>query len=93
MGFGPSCVSWVKLLYSNISSTVLVNGYTSAPFQPSRGVRQGCPLSPLLYVISIEVLAANLRSHPSIVGLQLPFVPDPLPFLFLYADDTCYLRF
>ena len=88
MGFGPSFVSWVKLLYSNISSTVLVNGYTCAPFQPSRGVRQGCPLSPLLYVISIETLAANLRSRPSIVGLQLPFVPDPLPFLSLYADDT-----
>ena len=38
-----------------------VNGYTSAAFFPSRGVRQGCPLSPLLYVLSIEVLAANLR--------------------------------
>lgn len=88
MGFGPSFISWVKLLYSNIRSAVLVNGYISSPFWPSRGVRQGCPLSPLLYVISIEVLAANLRSHPSIVGLTLPGSPDPLPVLSLYADDT-----
>ena len=88
MGFGPSFVSWVKLLYSNIRSTVLINGYTSNPFWPSCGVHQGCPLSPLLYVISIEVLAANLRSHPSIVGLRLPGIPDPLPVLSLYADDT-----
>jgi len=44
-------------------------------------VHQGCPLSPLLYVTSMEVLAANLRSHPSIVGLRLPGIPDPLPVL------------
>ena len=88
MGFGPSFISWVKLLYSNICSTVLINGYTSNWFWPSRGVPQGCLLSPLLYVISIEVLAANLRSHPSIVGLRLPGIPDLLPVLSLYADAT-----
>ena len=42
----------------------------------------------LLYVISIEVLAANLRSNPSIVGIELPGSLDPLPVLSLYADDT-----
>jgi len=88
MGFGPSFTSWVRLLYSNICGVVLVNGYTSSPIWPLRRVRQGCPLSPLLYVISIDVLAANLRAHPSIVGLRLPGVPDPLPVLSLYADDT-----
>lgn len=88
MGFGPSFVSWVDLLYSEICSSVLVNGYTSTPFRPTRGVRQGCPLSPLLYVISIEVLAANLRAHPDIVGLRLPRLLNPLPALSLYADDT-----
>ena len=88
MGFGSSFVSWVDLLYSGIRSSVLVNGYMSAPFWPTRGVRQGCPLSPLLYVISIEVLAANLRAHPDIVGLRLPHSPDPLSALSLYADDT-----
>ena len=46
VGFGSSFISWVKLLYSGISSAVCVNGYTSAAFFPSRGVRQGCPLSP-----------------------------------------------
>ena len=88
MGFGPYFISWVKLLYSNIRGAVLVNGYTSNPFWSSRGVRQGCPFSPLLYMISIEVLAANLRSHPSIVGLRLPGAPDPLPVLSLYTYYT-----
>ena len=72
MGFGQSFISWVQLLYSEIRSAILINGYTSDPFWPSRGVRQGCPLSPFLYVISIEVLACNLRAHPDIVGLRPP---------------------
>ena len=55
MGFGESFVKWVQLLYTDIRSAVLIDGYTSNWFKPSRGVRQGCPLSPLLYVISIEV--------------------------------------
>jgi len=88
MGFGPSFISWVKLLYTDIRSAILINGYTSDWFHPSRGVRQGCPLSPLLYVLSIEVLAANIRAHPDIVGLRLPGVASPLPVLSLYADDT-----
>ena len=88
MGFGPSFVSWVKLLYTNIRSAIVINGYISDSFKPSRGVRQGCPLSPLLYVLSIEVLAVNLRAHPHIVGLHLPGIASPLPALSLYADDT-----
>ena len=88
MGFGPSFISWVKLLYTDIRSAVLINGYISDSFWPSRGVRQGCPLSPLLYVISMEVLAANLCAHPFIEGIKLPGVADPLPVLSLYADDT-----
>ena len=88
MGFGPSFIAWVKLLYTDIRSAILVNGYTSDYFYPSRGVRQGCPLSPLLYVLTMEVLAVNIRAHPDIVGLCLPGVPNPLPVLSLYADDT-----
>ena len=91
MGFGDNFIRWVRLLYSDVRSSVLVNlvnGYTSRPFKPSRGVLQGCPLSPLLYVLSMEVLAANVRCHPDITGLRLPSLSSPLPVLSLYADDT-----
>lgn len=88
LGFGSSFVSWVRLLYSGVFSSIFVNGYTSEVFFPSRGVRQGCPLSPLLYVLSIEVLAANLRASKVISGLALPGVTTPLPVTSLYADDT-----
>ena len=56
MGFGASFVSWVDLFYSGVKSAVKVNGYLTQFFQLSRGVRQGCPLSPLLYVLYAEVL-------------------------------------
>ena len=87
-GFGASFISWVKLLCTNTKSADLVNGYRSDYFWPSRGVRQGFPLSPLLYVISIEALAVNLRSHPDIIGLQLPGSSSFLPTVALYADET-----
>ena len=48
MGLGPSFVAWVDLLYHHVQSSVNVNGYISGFFDLSRGVRQGCPLSPLL---------------------------------------------
>ena len=53
MGFGDNFIRWLKLLYTDVRSSVLANGYTTRHFKPSRGVRQGCPLSPLLYVLSM----------------------------------------
>ena len=87
VGFGPSYISWVKLLYSGIFSIVCLNVYTSASFLPTRGVRQGCPLSPLLYVLTIEVLAANLRDSEAIPGLLLPGIAAPFQ-LFRYTLIT-----
>ena len=58
MGLGDNFIRWVKILYRVVRSSVLVNGFTSRPLKPSRGVRQGCPLFPLQYVLSMEVLAA-----------------------------------
>lgn len=88
MGFGPSFLKWIKLFYSDIKSAVLYNGYCSPSFILSRGVRQGCPLSPLLYILTMEVLAVNIRNNPVIKGLSLPGIPTSLPVLSLYADDT-----
>ena len=87
MGFGPSFVAWVDLFYHRVQSSVNVNGYISGFFDLSRGVRQGCPLSPLLYVLVSEVLAANIRCNTRISGLLIPGFP-PLSPISQYADDT-----
>ena len=55
MGFGPSFIGWVNLFYSGLQSAVNVNGDISDFFPLSHGVRQGCPLSPLLYALVAEV--------------------------------------
>ena len=88
VGFGPSFIGWIDLFYCGSQSAVNVNGHISPYFSLSRGVRQGCPLSPLLYVMVAEVLACNIRSHPDISGLSLPGSAVPLPPLSQYADDT-----
>ena len=71
-----------------MQSAVNVNGYLSSFFGLSRGVRQGCPLSPLLYVLEVlYVLAVNIRCNPRISGLCLPGAV-PLSPISQYADDT-----
>ena len=71
MGFGPSFLKWVQTFYSGVLSTVQVDYFTPF-FSLSRGVRQGCPLFPLLYIITAEVLACNIRACPRIKGFLLP---------------------
>ena len=88
ISFGPSFVGWVDLFYSGVQSAVKVNGYLTHFFRLSRGVRQGCPLSPLLYVLYAEVLACSFRTNPRIRGLLLPGAPSPLSVMSQYADDT-----
>ena len=88
MGFGHSFIKWVDLFYTGVSSAVSVNGYLSSFFSLSRGVWQGCPLSPLLYVLVSEVLAVNIRANPRIEGLTLLGSSSPLSPISQYADDT-----
>ena len=54
-------------------------------------MRQGCPLSSLLYILVVEVLPCNVRANPSICGLCLCGFSAALPGVSLYADDTSLL--
>ena len=86
MGFGPVFRKWVAILYHNITSAVSVNGSLSSSFSLSRGVRQGCPMSPLLYAISLEPFAATVRADAAIHGLRLPGGREVK--ISQYADDN-----
>ena len=90
MGFRPSFCKWVQTLYSGVQCSVIVNGYLSEFFNLHRGVRQGCPLSPLLYVLVAETLAAILRACPRIKGLTLP---APLQSLVSFLSMRMIPRF
>ena len=78
-GFGSSISNWIKVFYKNIESCILNNGWASNFFELSRGVRQGCPLSPYLFILSVEIMAETIRGM-SINGNEIK--------LSQYADDT-----
>ena len=86
MNFGPHLIKWIHSLYTDNVGHVLVNGYTSPGFTISRGVKQGCPLSPLLFSLYIETLSLGFKSHPQIHGIPIPGRSNPL--ITQYADDT-----
>ena len=84
-GFGPSIINWVKVLYCKTESCVLNNGWSTNFFQTLRGVRQGCPLSPYLFIHSAEVLAKVVKNNVNIKGISIDNNEIKIS---QYADDT-----
>ena len=55
--FGPFFKDIIKTMYTNVTSCVINNGYSSEFIPIQRGIRQGCPLSALLFILAVEPLA------------------------------------
>ena len=75
---------WVKTFYKNIQSCVINNELMSDYFTLERGVRQGDPLSPYLFVVAIESLAIAIRKSPAIRGIM---IGNEETKLLQYADN------
>ncbi len=85
MNFGPKFVSYIQLLYKDIQSACYNSGHLSEMFRPSRGIRQGCPVSALLFILVAEIMSVNIYSNNAIKGIKI----DDTEFLISQlADDT-----
>ena len=72
LGIPTEFIEWVEMLYHNTQSCVSINGLLGARFHVERSVRQGCPLSMLLYVIFQEPLYQRIKTNVDIVPPHLP---------------------
>lgn len=61
----------IKALYTSPTARVKINGTLSDPIALQNGTRQGCPLSPLLFVMTVEPLLARIRRSPDISGVKI----------------------
>uniref|UniRef100_A0A803KCY8 Reverse transcriptase domain-containing protein n=1 Tax=Xenopus tropicalis TaxID=8364 RepID=A0A803KCY8_XENTR len=75
----------IQQLYSTPTATLKLPGATASIISIRNGTRQGCPLSPLLYALSIEPLATAIRNHPDITG---PKIKEQEYVISLFADDV-----
>ena len=85
--FAPKFIDFIKVLYTDIESSVIVNNHISEPFPLSRSVRQGCSLSPLLYVLCLEPFILKVQNNINIKGLKVPGSPLEIK-ISVYADDN-----
>jgi hypothetical protein len=88
MGFGDLFLKWIALLLYTASTKVIVNGVPGARIKHVRGLRQGDPTSPMLFVIGMEVLTLVFARAVHEDLLQDLVGISPLQRISIYADDV-----
>uniref|UniRef100_A0A8D0DQQ7 Reverse transcriptase domain-containing protein n=1 Tax=Salvator merianae TaxID=96440 RepID=A0A8D0DQQ7_SALMN len=78
MNFGENFIKWIRAIYATQSAQLTINREVSQEFPVQKGKRQGCPLSPLLFILALEVKNRAIRQETNIEGRRLR----------AFADDT-----
>ena len=94
MGFSSRWVSWIMLCVETVDYSVLVNGASVGPIVPVRGLRQGDPLSPYLFIICAEGLSSLIREAERCNNIRGTSICTNAPIIshLLFADD-CFIFF
>ena len=84
MGIEGAFLNIIKAIYERLTANTILNRQKLRAFPLRSGTRQGCPLSPLLFNIVLEVLATEIRQEKEIKGNQIGKEEAKLS---LFADD------
>ena len=90
MGIEETCLNIVKATYDKPTANIILNGEKMKAFPLRSGARQGCPLSPVLFNIVLEVLATAIREEKEIKGIQIGKEVKFSPFadsMILYTEN------
>ena len=83
--FEENFIKWIHILYTDIQACVGNNGRYSNYFKLTRSVRQGCPISALLFIMVAEIIALKIRNNDEVSGVKV----DEAEFkINMMADDT-----
>jgi len=92
--FGDDFIKWIKTLYYKPKAIIKNNGHFSEDFEIFRGIRQGCPVSSLIFILCVEILASKIKEDKIIKGMTLSSDEDVNKVKIIqYADDgTLFLN-
>ncbi|XP_057747986.1 uncharacterized protein LOC130967184 [Arachis stenosperma] len=92
-GFNPHWIKLIMMCVSQVSYKIKINGVLSRRFMPQRGLRQGDPLSPYLFIIAAKVftiLMDKAKEEGRISGVKIAPTAPAISYL-LFADDCIIL--
>ena len=95
LGFHATFCAWIRECISTVSYSAMVNGVPSGYFFPERGLRQGDPLSPFLFLFCAEALSAYFRlkeREGRICGVRLAPAATPITHLFFTDDSVVFCK-
>uniref|UniRef100_A0A670ZAE6 SET and MYND domain containing 3 n=1 Tax=Pseudonaja textilis TaxID=8673 RepID=A0A670ZAE6_PSETE len=88
MGFARKFIQAIEATYYKQTAKVMIEGELTDSINIRKGTRQGCPLSPLLFVLTLEVLNRNIRDEKNIKGMKIKKEEFKLQ---VFADDLVFI--
>ena len=89
LGIDRMYLKIIKAIYDKPTANIILNGQNLEAFPLKSGTRQGCPLSPLLFNIILEVLARAIRQEKEIKGIQIGKVEAKLYTFYIFVLLYC----